>query len=368
LRNQPKILKLFFNLTLLITAALVLSACGGVPANNFAGLTNDGKTIFVSDQSFLFAADAGSGSILWKYPQKADPATVFFAAPAVANGWVYAGDYKNVLFAFKLEGLDTANPIPNWSFNTNIDKGRMIGSPLVEEGTVLIPSTDFNLYALNATDGTLKWTFKARNALWAQPVSDGKMVYQAGMDHYIYAIDLASGAKRWEVDLGGPILGGATLSKDGILYTGTLKSEIIAVNTNTGKITWRKQLAGNLWSPPLLYNGKLYFGTDQGKVYIMTATEGTIEKTVDGGGTIMAAPVYTKDAVIIVTEAGDVFSLALDGSNKIWTRNVGKGKLYSTPSVIGEQIILASFQGDHLLYGFSITGNPDDKWNSVAPK
>lgn len=367
MRNQPKILKLFFYLSLLIAAALVLSACGGVPANNFAGLTGDGKMLYVADNSFLFAADTGSGSIQWKYPAKADAATVFFAAPAVANGWVYAGDYKNALFAFKLEGMDTVNPIPNWTFNAQLDKGRMIGSPLVVEGMVLVPSTDFNLYALNATDGTLKWTFKARNALWAQPVSDGKLVYQTGMDHYLYAVDLASGAKRWELDLGGPALGGATLSKDGILYTGTLDSEIIAINTNTGKIAWQKKLDGSIWSAPLLYNDKLYFGTDKGKVYIFSAAEGTIEKTVDGGGAIMASPVYTKDAVVLVTEAGDVFSLTLDGSTKTWTRNV-KGKHYSTPAVIGEQILFASFQGDHLLSSFSFTGNPDDKWNSVAPK
>jgi hypothetical protein len=69
----------------------------------------------------------------------------------------------------------------------------------------------------------------------------------------------------------------------------------------------------------------------------------------------------------VLTEAGDVINLSLDGSSKIWTRNV-KGKLYSTPAVVAEQIIFASFQGDHLLSGFGFTGSPDDKWSTVAPK
>lgn len=368
MRNSLKIPRVFPLLALFIALALTLSACGAVPANSFAGLSSDGKLLYVANQSFIFAVDSGSGSIQWQYPQKADQNVVFYAPPAVANGWVYAGDYKNVLFAFKLEGLDPVNPVPSWTFETHKDKGRIIGSPLVVGDTVVVSSSDSHVYALGTTSNTLKWTFTARNSLWSSPVSDGKLVFQAGMDHYLYAIDLASGTKKWEIDLGGPISAGLTLGPDGILYTGTLSSELIAVDTGAGKLLWRKKIDGSIWSAPLLHENTLYFGTDKNKVYLVSVPEGAIEKTVDAGGVVMAAPVYTKDAVVIVTEAGDVFSLTLDGSNKPWTRKVSKGMLYSTPIVLNEQIILATFQGDHLLAGFGFTGTPDEKWNSVAPK
>ena len=367
MRTKPRTLTYFPLVALLVALALALSACGAVPANNFAGLSSDGKMLYVSDQSYLFAVDPGSGSIQWKYPQKPDQNTTFFAAPAISNGWLFAGDYNNVTFGFKLEGLDLTNPIPTWSFTTHQGKGRIIGSPLVVDGTVLVPSTDFSLYALNAADGTLKWSFKARNSLWATPASDGKLVFQAGMDHYLYALDLSTGAKKWEIDLGGPILGSAVLSKDGILYIGNMNSALVAVDTSAGKVIWKKTLEGSTWSAPLLHEGKLYFGTDKSKVYILSAPDGTVEKTVDAGGVVMATPVLTKDAVVVVTEAGEIFSLSLDGSSKVWTRKLTKGMLYSTPTILNEQIVMASFQGDHLLSGFGFNGDPDEKWNSVKP-
>ena len=368
MRNQPKNIKLLFGISLLIVMALVLSACGAVPANTYAGLTADEKNLYISDSSFFFAVDPGSASIKWKYPQKADSANLVYAPASLATGWVYVGTYGNAVYGFKLEGLDTTNPTPVWTFNAQQGKGRIIGGLLAINNQVLVPSTDSHIYALNATDGTVKWNFKGRSAFWSQPASDGKLVFQAGMDHFLYALDLASGTKKWELDLGGPVPGGVVMSKDGLLYVSTLNSEFIAVDTNSGRIAWRKKLAGNSWSAALLNNGQLYFGTDQSKIYILNSADGKEIKTVDAGASITASPVFTKDAVVFVTESGTAFSLSLDGSNKVWTQSVTKGNLYSSPVVIGQQVIYSIYQGDHVLGAYDFSGGADQKWNAVTLK
>lgn len=367
LRTHSKFMKMFLGLSLLTVAALLLSACGAVPVNNYAGLSTDGSALYVTEQSFIFQIDSGSGTINWKFPESADAKNAIFAAPTVANGWVYVGTYGNIVYGFKLEGLDKAKPTPNWTFNKHADKGRFIGSPLVSGDKVYVASTDGNLYALGATDGALKWTFKARNSLWARPATDGKLIYQTGMDHYLYAVDASDGSKRWELDMGGPALGNVVLSDKGIIYTGTLNSEFLAIDSATQKVAWRKALAGNTWSAPLLHNDNLYFGTDQNKVYILKAADGTEVKTVDAGGAVVAAPVYTQDAVFVTTESGDAFSLSLDGTNKTWTRSM-KGKLYSTGVVIGQQVIFSAYQGDHVLGAYDFNGTADEKWNTVKLK
>jgi outer membrane protein assembly factor BamB len=360
-------MKMLFGISLLTMAALLLSACGAVPVNNYAGLSTDGKALYVAEQSFIFQLDPGSGTVNWKYPASADSKNPIYAAPAVANGWVYVGTYGNVVYAFRLEGLDKTKPVPNWTFNLHADKGRFIGSPLVVGDVVYVSSTDGNLYALGATDGTLKWSFKGRNSFWSRPATDGKVIYQTSMDHYLYAIDLVNGSKKWDLDLGGPALGDVVLSDKGIVYTGTLKSDFLAVDSATHKVVWSKKLSGSTWAAPLLYKDNLYIGTDQNKVYILNAADGTEIKVVDAGGPVTASPVYTQDAVFITTETGDAFSLSLDGSNKTWTRSV-KGKLYSTSVVIGQQVIFSAFQGDHVLGAFDFNGTADEKWNTVTLK
>jgi hypothetical protein len=59
--------------------------------------------------------------------------------------------------------------------------------------------------------------------------------------------------------------------------------------------------------------------------------------------------------------------MTLDGENRPWTRTL-KGKMYSTPVIVNNQIVFSTFQGDHLLAGYDFAGNLDEKWNSVAPK
>jgi|GEM_PF-2495713 len=360
-------MKVVLGLVLLTMAALLLSGCGPVPVNNYAGLSSDGTTLYVADQAYLFAIDPGLGTVSWKYPEKGDIANAMFAAPAVANGWVYVGTYKNELYGFRLEGLDKAKPVPTWSYKEQSGKGKFIGSPVVVGDLVVIASADGNVYALEAATGVLKWSFEGRNAFWSTPASDGKAVYVTGMDHYLYALDAAKGAKLWEIDLGGPALGNLALSANGMLYTGTLNGEMLAVKTADKKIVWRKELAGNTWAAPLLLENKLYFGTDQSKLYILDALEGSEIKVVDAGASVIAAPVYTQDAIVVVNEKGDAFSLSLDGSSKAWTRSV-KGKLYSTPVVIGQQVIFSAFQGDHILGAYDFNGNSDSKWNSLTLK
>jgi eukaryotic-like serine/threonine-protein kinase len=365
--KQMKSIKLITSLGLLLLVAAFLTACGAVPANNFAGLSTDGTNLYVANSSYVSVVNPATGTVSWKFPAKPDQNITFFGAPAVADGWLYAGDYKNVAFGFALQGIDPGNPLPTWTYKEQEGKGRFIGAPTIAGDLVLFPSTDHHLYALDRKAGTLRWRFKTRDTLWAPAASDGKLIYQPGLDHYLYALDLAQGSLRWEVDLGGPMVGGLTFGQDGQLYVGTLNQELVAVEAATGKILWRKTTEGNTWSTLLLHEGKLYFGTDKNKVYIFSAADGQELKKADAASSVIASPVYTDGAVAFVTEGGEIFTMTLDGESRPWTRTI-KGKLYSTPLVINNQVVIAPYQGDQLLAGYDFTGNLDAKWNTVTTK
>jgi len=158
------------------------------------------------------------------------------------------------------------------------------------------------------------------------------------------------------------------------LYAGTLNREIIAVDSAAGNILWRKPLEGNVWSAPLLHEDKLYFGTDKNKVYIFDAAGGQEIKKLDSTSSVIASPVYTggadgtDGAVVFCAEEGEIFTLTLDGENRRSWPYAIKGKLYSSPVVVNDQVIFSVFQGDQILVGYDFDGNLDAKWASVAPK
>lgn len=354
-------------LSLAALAAILLTACGVVPPNNYAGLSTDGKMLLVSNNSFVFSVSPNTGTIDWKFPSKPDQYIHFYGAPAEADGWVYAGSYNNVAYGFSVETINKTETIPTWTYKEYEGKGRFIGAPAVAGDLVLFPSTDSHLYAIDRKAGTVRWRFETGGALWAPTATDGKLAFQAGLDHFLYAFDLARGSLAWKVDLGGPVIGGSTMdAATGLMYIGTLNSEVIAVKAEDGQVVWRKPLKGKVWSAPLLHDGKLYLGTDLKKAYILDASDGKELSSLDAAGSLLAAPVYTDNAVVFTTEDGEIFALSLDGQNRPWTRTI-KGKLYTTPVVVNNQVILAPFQGDTILAGYDFSGNLDEKWSSVKP-
>jgi outer membrane protein assembly factor BamB len=86
-----------------------------------------------------------------------------------------------------------------WSYKTggSISYSSPAQSP---DGTVVyVGSSDNNLYAINAADGSYKWAFRTGGSVYSSPTlsPDGTVVYVGSNDHNLYAINTADGTKKW---------------------------------------------------------------------------------------------------------------------------------------------------------------------------
>jgi len=57
-----------------------------------------------------------------------------------------------------------------------------------------------------------------------------------------------------------PALGSG--SSDGMLYAATHPGELLAVDTETGEVTWRDEIGWHAWSSPIIVDDTLVVGTD----------------------------------------------------------------------------------------------------------
>ena len=71
-------------------------------------------------------------------------------------------------------------------------------SPAISGGVVYVGSEDNYIYALDATNGTLRWKFKTGYSVYSSPAISGGVVYAGNEDNYIYALDAAKGTLRWK--------------------------------------------------------------------------------------------------------------------------------------------------------------------------
>ncbi|HPH95203.1 MAG TPA: PQQ-like beta-propeller repeat protein [Anaerolineaceae bacterium] len=346
-------------LILLIVIGLLISACGsGQPMNmSWAGLSasKDAKVAYLANGLHVYAVNVADGTQLWKYPEQANAAAAFYATPVLSQDGtqLLVGDYGNVFHS-----LDPQTGAEKWKYDQI--KGRIVGSPLATADGIYVPSTDHNLYALTL-EGQFRWSFTATHAIWAQPVTDGKLIYAASMDHFIYAIDPQNGIEKWKLDLGGAIYA-APLLDNGVLYVGTLANQIVAVDTLTQKILWTYATEGGIWGTPILKDGKLYTGDTAGYPYILDIKNGTGLKLPALKGAIIAGPVFTDNGFIIVTEGGTIYFKDLEG-NAVSEASV-TGKLYTSPVLAGGDVLLAENSSSFALQLMNVSGG--QKWSFEA--
>jgi eukaryotic-like serine/threonine-protein kinase len=340
-----------------VIGAMLLSACGGVMgASSWPGITATEDTVYVAYATDVLAINAGNGTQLWRYPEKADASRNFFAAPVINGEQLIVGDYANGLSAINLQ-----NGTERWTYSEAT--GRFIGSPLVTDDLILAPSADHHLYALSQ-DGQERWIFKAKHGLWATPTVSGEIVYLSSMDHNLYALDLNTGRELWKVDAGGSIVHTPELSEDGRIFIGTLANEVLAIDVN-GRIQWRVPTENAVWTRPTQYNGTVYFGDLEGVVYAVNVENGSIvwRKNL-GAGAIVGSGVVFEDQIIFVTENGRVEAFGPGGESR-WNRSFN-GKLYSSPVVTGNRLFIGVVQGDNLLV--ALDSNGSELWTFTPVK
>jgi outer membrane protein assembly factor BamB len=79
--------------------------------------------------------------------------------------------------------------------------------------------------------------------------------------------------------------------------------------------------------------------------------------TLDAGGETMAGLLRVDDTFVIALEKGELRAYKISDRTPLWTRTLD-GKLYTTPVLEAEKIIVAVTKGKVLLQAYDLAGNP----------
>ncbi len=355
---KPK--KLIF-ISIVIFLAAILSACSGraTTATSWPGLLADDQYVYMAYNQHVYAIDLGTGREAWRFPAEADNKISFYAAPSMTDdGQLIVGGYNNILYS-----LDPASGTENWSFTEATN--RYIGSSLVYEDMIFAPNAGNKLFALNSQRQVI-WTFDTEGALWTMPVTDPdcKCIFLSSMDHYIYSIEAQTGQQNWKTEeLGGSIVGTPAYDPDGVLFSGTFASEVVAINAQNGAIIWRTPTDGWVWGGPVLADGSLFFGDLSGALYGANPQTGEISWKIQADGPVTDSPLVTEDTIYFNTEAGSLYAVKKDGSFVFDPKTIG-GKLYASPILAGDTLLIAPVGAEAMLYGLDMNGN--QKWTFVT--
>ncbi|MGH2561662.1 MAG: PQQ-binding-like beta-propeller repeat protein, partial [Thermomicrobiales bacterium] len=217
----------------------------------------DGIVYAPADRVGLYAIDAQSGEQLWL----AEIPGEHLSSPAVVDGVVYvAGDYAGPLIA-----LDAATGERLWSAPDNQAR------PAVADGAVYTKWAEV-VYAHDATTGEQRWRAQpTRSSFSTDTIVAGDLVYAGDQDGIVVALDAASGDVRWTVAAGTWIE--EIAAGEGILYAITNEGALIALDAASGAELWRSTRF-QLVSSMAIAAGVLYAGGVDGDVAALDAATG----------------------------------------------------------------------------------------------
>jgi outer membrane protein assembly factor BamB len=198
----------------------------------------------------------------------------FLSSPVIdavnKNAAVYFGSSDGNLYA-----LDAATGALKWKFKT---KGIIHTSPAIYNGIVYIGSWDTYLYAIDAQTGKEKWKFKTQNqpvyhlleGIQASADVYDSVVYIGARDGYFYAINANTGALLWKYSADNSWVLTTAAIQDGTVYFGTSDSYMfLALDAKTGKEKYRMKANGYVYSSPAIAGNTAYFGDFTGKLFAL---------------------------------------------------------------------------------------------------
>ena len=290
-----------------------------------------------SDDHQLYAVDLATGKEKWRFATGA----MVRSTPAVAGGLVYFGSYDGFFYA-----VDAASGQLKWKFATPGEhrfeaKGLhgyfprtqtvpdfwdlYLSSPVVADGVVYFGSGDGNCYALDAATGAKKWAFETKGVVHSSPALVDGTLYFGSWDTYLYAVDAATGREKWKFKTGeDPVnfnqtgIQSSPAVVDGVVYFGCRDSNVYAVDAATGKEKWRYKIT---WvnASAAVFNGQVYFGTSIPAFFVgLDAKTGKEQFKFDARVPVFSSPAIAGDFAYFGSFNGSLYAVNLQDGKLAW--------------------------------------------------
>jgi outer membrane protein assembly factor BamB len=238
------------------------------------GVASNSWAVFVTNANMLFALDRGTGRTLWK----TNLGTIPTSTPACDESHIYVGMSDGILLGFQLKKTDSRGnesirdvPYPLWSWHagtaistrplptekvmafgggdgklyvvmTNeptvvfrVATGGPIGEGLGGYGTrtLLIPSSDYVLYAFDIITADALWAFPSGAPIAQEPMVADQDVFVINTAGSLSNVDPTDGRPRWTI----PTQGGRLVSVgEKKIYLRSYNLDLFVVDRATGRM------------------------------------------------------------------------------------------------------------------------------------
>lgn len=327
-----------------LSAAAVLAACSSLnPINWFSSTPAGAKPAELPTISnpqpvrTVWHASVGSAGI-------------FVFSPALAGGSVYAAARDGTVTR-----LEAASGKPVWKASAGAQLSGGVGT---DGKLVAVGSDKGELIVLDAAKGNLLWRARVSSEMLAAPKVAGSFVLARTADSRIFAFDAADGKRRWVYQRAAAALivrspAGITVS-DARVYAGFAGGKLVAIDLETGALRWEATVSqpkgstelervSDVSGDPALEGREVCAASYQGRAACFETQSGNQvwarEMSTLNGMSVDARYTYVTDV------RGAVNSLDRTNGRSVWKQDRLTWRELTLPLPLGSEIVAGDLFG-----------------------
>ncbi len=282
------------------------------------GLAYEDGVVFASTGfAQVVALDARNGKVIWRQTLSGP----MRGSPTVRGGRVFVVTVDNQTHCLAAEDGSV-----QWTHQGISESAALLAgtSPAVDGNVVVVPYSSGELFALRVDNGSMLWQEQLSTVrrtdnvatladIRGRPVIDRGRVYAIGHADMLVAIDLRTGRRIWDREIGGvqtPWVAGD------YLYVVSNNNEAMAMEARTGRILWVTQLPEwkdekahenrITWAGPVLASDRLIFGGSNEELLTLSPYTGEIIGKMDMPDGMTISPTVALKTIFFLTEDAEL--------------------------------------------------------------
>ncbi|MBI4328561.1 MAG: PQQ-binding-like beta-propeller repeat protein [Chloroflexi bacterium] len=256
-------------------------------------------------------------------------------------------------------------------------------APLLLDGQIVVGTKTGDVVALDAGTHQELWRFQTGagrgsvRGVHGTPAADEERIYVGGFDGVVYAL------KRSVITDGAPeiawrhpekegarteaVIGGIALS-GGKVFVGSEDGKLYALDAATGEVKWAFPTGARIWAPPVVVGNTVYVGSMDGSVYAVWIEDDSPQGARAGEqrwqfqtkGAVASGPVVVGDRLYVGSFDRSFYALDARKGTPAWPQPFSaKNWFWTEPLVAGETVYVGSL--DRTLYALD-TRTGDLQW------
>ena len=295
--------------------------------NTLSPIIDNGNLYMLEESNNkLVAFDSKTKGKRWEYTLKSSP-----KRPIIKDGFAYMTGYSSY---DNCVSIDIANGKEKWIKSV---PQLLRGTPLISNNILYVAGAyEQSLFALEASTGNTKWTYKQDNWIFHSPTIIGNDLYGASVGD-IFILNSTDGKVKtiYNSFYDGGQLGAFTIFNKVMFIAGGSNERFYAVDLTTGKEKWSISTVKSNYCNPIILDGLVYFYSREYKLYAADILTGVVKWTLND----VNDNVVVADGVVYACVNGVLNALDAKNGTKKWSFAESGSILYA-PTVIDSKGIV----------------------------